>query len=633
MSATVVRIAIRRSAYYDSVTLMQAQQALRAFPGIAEAGVVMGTEANLDLLRQAGLDPGSATATPDDLVVAVRGDREEHVEAALASLDALLRPGTSGTTQPREDVLAHAVGMDGRPPGGAGGEVYRPRTVAAAARLLPDANLALISVPGRFAAGVAREALEAGLHVMLFSDNVPIEDEVRLKRIGREAGRLCMGPDCGTAIIGGAALGFANRVRRGPVGVAAAAGTGLQEVATIVHRLGGGISHALGTGGRDLTAEVGGAAMTDVLTLLGTDPSTTAVVLVSKPPDPGVARRLLAHAAGIGKPVVVAFVGAAPVTDAGGRLHSASTLEEAGRLGAHLAGGAPRDPEDPVEAWRPGARRRAGAAAARLAPAQRYLRALYSGGTLCAECVGLLHSVLRPLYTNVPVGSARPLGSPARSAAHTVLDLGADEFTVGRLHPMLDMTLRAQRLRQEAADPEVGVILLDVVLGEGVHPDPAGALSPVVDEARRAAAASGRDLVVVASVCGTDADPQNRSQQAARLEAAGVLVEESNARAAALAGAVLAGDAALDSLRRPLSAGGAPGPAAPARPEAEDPSGPRRTSEAAAALLARAPGVVNVGLASFAESLRAQQVPVIDLDWRPPAGGDRAMLDLLARLE
>src|SRR5205807_2159962 len=442
MSATVVRIAIRRSAYYDSVTLMQAQQALRAFPGIAEAGVVMGTEANLDLLRQAGLDPGSATATPDDLVVAVRGDREEHVEAALASLDALLRPGTSGTTQPREDVLAHAVGMDGRPPGGAGGEVYRPRTVGAAARLLPDANLALISVPGRFAAGVAREALEAGLHVMLFSDNVPIEDEVRLKRIGREAGRLCMGPDCGTAIIGGAALGFANRVRRGPVGVAA------------------------------------------------------------------------------------------PVTAAGGRRQSASTREEAGRLGAHLAGGAPRDPEDPVEAWRPGARRRAGAATARLAPAQRYLRALYSGGTLCAECVGLLHSVLRPLYTNVPVGSARPLGSPARSAAHTVLDLGADEYTVGRLHPMLDMTLRAQRLSQEAADPQVGVILLDVVLGEGVHPDPAGALSPVIGEARRAAAAAGRDLAVVASVCGTDADPQNRSRQVARLEAAGVLVEESNARAA-----------------------------------------------------------------------------------------------------
>jgi len=368
--------------------------------------------------------------------------------------------------------------------------------------------------------------------------------------------------------------------------------------------------------------------MMDALAILGTDPSTTAVVLVSKPPDPAVARRLLARAAAIGKPVVVAFVGAAPDTDAGGRLYPASTLEEAGRLGAQLAGGAPRDPEDPIDAWRPVARRRAGAAAARLAPSQRYLRALYSGGTLCAECVGLLHSVLRPLHTNVPVGSAQPLGSPARSAAHTVLDLGADEFTVGRLHPMLDMTLRAQRLSQEAADPEVGVILLDVVLGEGVHPDPAGALSPVIDEARRAAAGAGRDLAVVASVCGTDADPQNRSRQVARLEAAGVLVEESNARAAALAGAVLAGDAALGSLRRHLSAGGAPGPAAPARPAAED-----RPSAAAAALLARAPRVVNVGLAIFAESLRAQQVPVIDLDWRPPAGGDRAMLDLLARLE
>ena len=620
MSATVVRIAIRRSAYYDSVTLMQAQQALRAFPGIAEAGVVMGTEANLDLLRQAGLDPGGAAASPDDLVVAVRGDTEEHVGAALASLDALLRPGDT-----------HRA-----PPGGAGvEEVYRPRTVAAAARLLPGANLALISVPGRFAAGVAREALEAGLHVMVFSDNVPVEDEVRLKRMSRDAGRLCMGPDCGTAIIGGAALGFANRVRRGPVGVAAAAGTGLQEVATIVHRLGGGISHALGTGGRDLTSAVGGAAMMDALTLLGSDPSTSAVVLVSKPPDPGVATRLLAHAAAIGKPVVAAFVGAAPDPGAGGRLYPASTLEAAGRLGAHLAGGAPRDPEDPLAAWRPGARRRAGTAAARLAPSQRYLRALYSGGTLCAECVGLLHAVLRPLHTNVPVGSARPLGSPARSAAHTVLDLGADEFTVGRLHPMLDMTLRAQRLRQEAADPEVGVILLDVVLGEGVHPDPAGALAPVIDEARRAAAAAGRDLAVVASVCGTDADPQNRSRQVARLEAAGVLVEESNARAAVLAGAILAGDAALDALCRRPSAGSAARsrPAAEDRPGPPDPGHPLRPSEAAAALLAGAPRVVNVGLAIFAESLRAQQVPVIDLDWRPPAGGDRAMLDLLARLE
>jgi FdrA protein len=618
VSATIVRAALRRSAYYDSVTLMQAQQSLRALPGIVEAGVVMGTEANLELLRQAGLDPGALAASADDLIVAVRGDTEEHVEAALASLDALLRPPLTADTA---------------------GVAYRPRSVAAGARLLPGANLALISVPGRFAAPVARQALEAGLHVMLFSDNVPLEDEVRLKQLSQRAGLLCMGPDCGTALIGGAALGFANRVRQGPIGCVAAAGTGLQEVVTIIHRLGGGVSHGLGTGGRDLTAAVGGATMIDALTLFGRDPSTTVVVLVSKPPDPGVAKRLLAHAVTIGKPVVVAFVGCRLEVEMGARqlLYPVSTLEEAGLLALRLAGGTAQDPGETAGHWRRAAVRRAADATALFASSQRYLRGLYSGGTLCAECIGLLHPVVRPLYTNTPIGSAQPLDSPARSRAHTVLDLGADDFTVGRLHPMLDMTLRAQRFAQEAADPEVAVILLDVVLGEGVHPDPAGVLSPLISDARRAAAGAGRALAVVASVCGTDQDPQNRSRQVAKLQSAGVLVEESNARAAAVAGAIIAGagdrEAILASLfhhaaDRVLSATG------PRREREDRPA--RAVSPPAGSgpgLLGGVPHVVNVGLGVFAESLRAQGVPTIDLSWQPPAAGDRAMMDLLERLE
>ena len=599
----IVRSAVRRSAYYDSVTLMQAQEALRKLPGIAEAGVVMGTAANVDLLREAGLEPG-VTASGDDLVVAVRGDSEEHVEAALASVDGLLRA---------------------RPQAGEGDQPYRPRTVTTAARLLPGANLALISVPGRFAAAVAREACEAGLHVMLFSDNVPVDDEVRLKQTSRARGLLCMGPDCGTARIGGTALGFANRVRRGPIGMVAAAGTGLQEVMSAVHRLGGGISHALGTGGRDLAAAVGGLAMLDGLTLLGRDPSTTIVVMVSKPPDAAVARRLFAHAAGLGKPVVVAFVGSDPDEDGPGTLYRASTLEDAAILAVRLAGGAPRDLGDEVARWLETARQRAEAMRPRLAPSQRYLRGLYSGGTLCAEAVGLLHAALRPLHTNAAAGRAMPVTVLARSRAHTVLDLGADEFTVGRLHPMLDMTLRAQRLAQEAADPEVAVILLDVVLGEGVHPDPAGALAPVIEDARAAAGAAGRELVVIATVCGTDADPQHRGRQVARLETAGVVLEESNARAAALAGAVVADPGEGDGIWARLARRSArPGP---------DASPADAAGGAAPALLAAPPRVVNVGLARFAESLRAQGTAVIDVDWRPPADGNRAMLELLEKLE
>jgi len=602
----VVRGTLRRSAYYDSVTLMQAQQTLRGLPGVEEAGVVMGTPANVDLLRQAGLDPGDAAATPDDLLVVVRADSEAHAAAALSALDGVLSR---------------------RPAGASADTEYRPRTVRAAVQMLEGANLALISVPGRFAAGVAREALQAGLHVMLFSDNVPLLDEVRLKDEAARRGRLVMGPDCGTALVGGAALGFANRVRRGPVGLVAASGTGLQEVATVVHRHDGGVSHALGTGGRDLTAAVGGVTMRRGLAVLGRDPATTVVVLVSKPPDPDVADRVLVEAAGIGKPVVVAFVGApARASDAGG-LYRAATLEDAGLLAVRLAGGAPRDPGEAEARWRAEVGRRARGAISRLAPPQQYLRGLYSGGSLCAECVGLLQADVRPLYSNVPVGAAQPHEGVGPSRAHTVLDLGADVFTVGRLHPMLDMTLRTQRLSQEAADPAVAVVLLDVVLGEGVHPDPADALGPVIVAARAAAAADGRDLVVVASVCGTDEDPQQRSRQVERLEAAGVLVEDSNARAVALAGMIAARD---PHLAFPLSSAGVgdAGEPAPLRGDAAGASG----APPEGALLSGPPRVVNVGLATFAESLRGQAVPVIDLDWRPPAGGDRAMMELLERL-
>jgi len=613
----IVRGTVRRSAYHDSAALMRVQQALRGRAGIEEAGVVMATPANLDLLRQAGLEPANLSAADDrpvpagalgsnDLVVMVRGATSAEVDAALGAVDGL---------------LAH------RPPAGGDG-AYRPQSIATAARALAGANLALISVPGRFAAGAAGDALRAGLHVMVFSDNVPLTDEVRLKRDAAAAGRLVMGPDCGTALLGGAALGFANRVRRGPVGLVGASGTGIQEITTLVHLLGGGVSQAIGTGGRDLSAEVGGIAARQALALLGRDPATEVIVIVSKPPAPAVAAALLGDAAAAGKPVVTAFNGPGP-----GGPHAAGTLEDAARLAVSLASGAPRG-----GAARTLAEDRAGleevAAKARraiesLGPSQQYLRGLMSGGTLCAESVRLLEGTLRPLYTNVASGLARRHEGAGPGREHTILDLGDDLFTVGRLHPMLDMTLRAARLRQEAADPEVAVLLLDVVLGLGVHPDPAGALAPVIAEARAAARTAGRGLAVVASVCGTEEDPQRRSRQIAALEGAGVLVEASNARAALLAGAVAARAPDPGAIAAML-AGAAPRAGADDTPRPAP--RPPEPGGAAAALLAAPPRVVNVGLDLFAESLRAQGVPVIDVDWRPPAGGDADLLSLLERL-
>jgi FdrA protein len=525
-----------------------------------------------------------------------------------------VRAATSGEA---EAALARAIEtLTRRRTAEAGGE-YRPRTIASAQRLLPQASLALVSVPGRFARGVAAEALDAGFHVLLFSDNVPIEHEIDLKRRSLERGLLLMGPDCGTAIIGAAALGFANRVRAGRIGLVAAAGTGLQEVTSLIHRFGGGITHAIGTGGRDLSSAVGGATMLQGLRALALDPDTHVIVLVSKPPDADVAARILAAAAACGKPVVATFIGAS--VEEKGSILGASTLEDAARRAVRLAYGLEPDPV--------GLKSLPAQEASRLAPGQRYIRGLMSGGTLCYEALVLLRSRIGPVFSNAPLSREEMLDPVTHSRGHTVIDMGGNEFTQGRLHPMLDPSLRLQRLLQEAADPEVAVILLDVVLGYGAHSNPAGALAPVIHDAVAHARRAGRYLVIAGSVCGTDDDPQGAADQRAALVEAGMLVEDSNARAVRLAGLIgegvagraRAGSMGLSSAPVHIAAGAHP----PAWPHVEPIS----------ALLGTTPGVINIGLELFAESLQGQGVPVVSLDWKPPAGGKQHLLDLLDRLE
>ncbi|MBI2123061.1 MAG: acyl-CoA synthetase FdrA [Armatimonadetes bacterium] len=585
----MVRSVIKPSAYFDSVTLMLVQKEVRQLPGVEEAGAVMGTGANKELLRDADLLTAEAEAArPDDLILVVRGASAESADAALATAQELLVRRRESTS----------------------GEAYRPKTLATAVRMQSGTNLALISVPGRFAAGVGRDALLAGLHVMLFSDNVPLEAEVELKRLALSRGLLLMGPDCGTAILSGAALGFSNRVRSGSIGIVGAAGTGIQEVTSLIHRGGAGISHAIGTGGRDLTQTVGGMTALHGLAALAADTVTHVIVLISKPPSADVAARLLVAARATRKPVVVCFVGA--TVAAGDGLHAAHTLEEAASIAVRLATGeAPRWPEVyalPAQE------------AGRLAPSQKFIRGLYSGGTLCYEALVLLERYVGPVYSNTPLDRAYALESAHRSAAHTVIDMGSDEFTVGRLHPMLDPVLRQQRLLKEADNPEVAVILLDVVLGHGAHPDPASELAPIVRRAKDTARAQGRWLSVVASVCGTEDDPQGYEAQASALIDAGVVVQPSNARAVRLAGLIAEAAGNKGKPREPNVIQTAPGTVS--LPDAA----------AISTLLTSPPHVVNVGLELFAESLASQGVSVISVDWQPPAGGKQKFIEMLDKL-
>ena len=499
----IVRTQVLRDTYRDSVELMRIATEVEGLAGVRRAALLVATPANRDLLQGSGfLDGPAAAARPSDLVVAVAADDAASAEAALARAASLLAaqaPAASSATAARP-----------------------PTTIAAALAEEPGANLALISTPGPYATAEALKALKRGLHVFLFSDHVPLADEIELKRLAVRKGLLLMGPDCGTAILDGVPLGFANAVRRGSVGLVSASGTGLQHVTCLVDRLGAGVSQAIGVGGRDLDERVGGPMMLAGIERLADDPETRVLVLLSKPPSPTVCRRVLDRLGATGKPAVVCFLGGDPALVRARGAVPAATLEEAALLAVQRAdtgpGAGPGLPDD--AALSPLARAQADA----LAAGQRGLRGLYSGGTLA-------HEAALVLAAEIPDAEA--------GRNHTLVDLGDDEFTVGRPHPMIDFRLRAERIVAAADDPATAVILLDVVLGYGSHPDPAGALVPAIEAARARAARAGRGLAVVASVCGTAGDPQDLGRQEARLAEAGVLLQPSNARAARLAARVV----------------------------------------------------------------------------------------------
>lgn len=573
----ICEVEIRSGAYYDSVVLMQLQRSLAAQPGVIDAGVIMGTEANKEILAQSGLmTPEVISAIADDLVVVVKGENQALAKAAVSKIDELLSTRRS-------------TGID---------KEYRPKSLETAAQMLPEAQWVLVSVPGRFAAGVARQALGLEKHVFLFSDNVALEDEIQLKQIGKNKGLLVMGPDCGTAVVNGTGLGFANRIRRGPIGIVAASGTGLQQVSSRIHQMGSGITHALGTGGRDLSAPVDAITARQGLELLNRDPATLVIVLISKPPSPEVAEKLVQTARGLSKPVVIDFIGYSTPMHMVDNVHFAATFDETAQKAVQLV-----DAHSNASPKMKGDTRK-------FSPGQRYLRGLFSGGTLAYEALLILQDYLPVIYSNAPLKKEQRLVDALKSQEHTIIDLGEDEFTVGRLHPMLDNTLRIQRLEVEAKDPEVAVILLDVVLGYGAHPDPAGELAPAIARIKANAENSGRFLEIAAIVSGTDEDPQDINAQIQQLEKAGVVVETSNDVMIRYLGQLL-----RDLNPQDVARAG------------------ELMEKVDLKVLEQPFAAINIGLESFTESITAQNSRCIQVEWRPPASGNEKLMAILEKMK
>lgn len=505
------KVLIESNAYHDSVTLMSLSSKINSLEGVEQAVVSMGTQMNKDLLENIGLLTEEAKiATPNDLIIALETVSEDRLQEVIEIV---------------QTELTSKKGGKGK------GKTQSVKTANLALNVMPDANVAIISIPGEYAAREAKQALKNGMHVMLFSDNVTIEDEKALKEYGRDNGLFVMGPDCGTAIINNTGLCFANNVNPGGIGLVAASGTGLQEVTVQIDRLGYGVSQAIGTGGRDLHESIGGIMMLEGLKALEKDENTKVIVLISKPPAPSVQNKILEEVKLCEKPVVVCFLdGDKEAVEAAGAQFT-STLIGAARKSVQLLDAKAKiaiDIDEDVAAW---VQKEKG----KLADSQKDIRGLFCGGTLTSEALSILRSAGEQVTSNVAKKAEEKITDVSTSKGNTLLDMGDDEFTKGKPHPMIEPSLRNNRILQEAKDPNTAVLLLDFELGFGSHEDPVGVTLEALYAAKEEAEKSGRYLPIVSYICGTSKDKQNYRQQQKSLEDAGVYVAESNEMATRIA--------------------------------------------------------------------------------------------------
>ena len=494
--------------YFDSVFLMRVAKRIGDAEGIKQAAAVMATAKNLDALAQAGYaGVKGLVASPSDLIVAIKAESTESASRVLDRIEDWLAAEHIASTIETVTSLDEAVTLE------------------------PESNLAIISIPGEYAALEAHRALNLGLNVFIFSDNVALDDEIEIKRFANDRGLIVMGPDCGTSIIGGVGIGFANSVRRGSIGVVGPSGTGIQEVTSLIHNAGSGISQAIGTGSRDLSDAVGGISTLSALDALEADPETKVIVIVSKPPGKSTLKRLRKRMEEIDTPVVTCFIGERQAPDVSRkRIIETYDLAEAAHFAIQLINGSGASygtqiSETVVEAEK-----------ARMGPGQKYVRGIFSGGTLSYQAQVIMAQAGLKVYSNAALDGNLNLPDSFQSLKHSMIDMGADDFTRGRPHPMIDPTLREERIRAESQDPEVAVLLLDFILGYGASDDPAGDLVTAIVEAKETVRRRGGHLTVVASNCGTPEDAQGLSNQNQSLEAAGVLVTQNSVEAARFAG-------------------------------------------------------------------------------------------------
>ncbi|MCL7402004.1 MAG: hypothetical protein LZ168_04375 [Thaumarchaeota archaeon] len=510
----IVRNIVKENYFRDSIQLMQLSEEAKRLPGVIDVALVMGTETNKEILERLGLlTEEGYRATKNDLVIAIKVETEEQLNSSLASIENMLtRTSISAAPTITERIFY---------------------SVDSAVESNPDINLALISIPGEYVRDVAIRLLEKGIHLHIFSDHVPVEHELELKKIASSKGLLVLGPGAGTSIINGKAIAFANSIRRGKIGIVAAAGTGLQEVSVLLDRVGLGISQGLGIGGNDVKESIGGIMAVDCIKALENDEETELIIVVSKPPDPPVVKKIIKVIEESKKKFILCFLGSQVYKvpkKLVKRVYSCRSLHSAVLRAASIVNAEKyKEAEARISMKLSEIKKQVKDLSKSLRPEQKYIRALYTGGTLMYESLLIYRELLKDVYSNAPLDPKYKLTDSFKSYKHTVVDLGEEEFTAGRAHPMIDPTIRKLRLIEEARDPEVAVITMDFMLGYGSHPDPVEAMTSSILEANKIAAEDGRQIVFMAHVCGTESDPQNALKQEEKLKKIGVVTFPSNA--------------------------------------------------------------------------------------------------------
>ncbi|MEB7038967.1 acyl-CoA synthetase FdrA [Staphylococcus gallinarum] len=573
---------IKENTYQDSIVLMLLSNKLSAIEGVNKVSIMMGTPANKDIFKSSGLGTAELeNAKPNDIVIVIDTEDAAKVEEVDQEVEAELK----GKAESNDQEQKHNEASNW----------------SRALELANNPNLALISIPGQYAAMEAENALNHNLNVFMFSDNVAKEDETRLKNLAHDKGLLVMGPDCGTGIIHGLPLAFTNIVNEGDIGIVGASGTGIQEVTTIIDREGKGVTNAIGTGGRDLSSEVGAITMLDSIKALNQDPTVKVITVISKPPAKEVEEQVLSVLRNIEKPVVTLFLGAKP-TYTETNIYHAYTLEEAARVSVQLSNG--ETPNFKSRLFEN--------ISANLTAKQDGIKGFYSGGTLASEAAMLVKDTLGDLSSG-----ETPEGFAYKGGNHEIIDLGDDIYTQGKPHPMIDPSKRIEMLETSSDDPATAVIMLDNVIGYGSHDDMASELAPTIQKILNKVKADGRSLVVLATVVGTEHDYQGYQAQIETLKAAGAIVCDTNDQMVRTALNLIGSTVEQPQLEvKQIDA---------------DPVD-LSVDDKIMNLINVKPSVINIGLKSFIEAIQSSDAQVVQFNWRPIAGGNEKLMKVLQYL-